>query len=154
MQRERRSTPHPFGAETTLAIVVAIVLAMVWAVHLARAIANLLAGAGWQMPSVNESITSLFAVLGGDAAAGLSPAPSAQDLAGGAALTFWIIAIEVLVVALTSLVGYRVWNRWGPGRVLGMATAEEAEQLLGLSRLRRNAPIIRPDLHPRKRRPR
>ena len=31
---------------------------------------------------------------------------------------------------------------------LGMATTAEAEKLLGLSRLRTVAPIVRPDLHP------
>ena len=42
-------------------------------------------------------------------------------------------------------------GRWGPSRVLGMATPADAEDLLGLTRLRRNAAIIRPDLHAPKR---
>jgi len=48
-------------------------------------------------------------------------------------------------------------RRWGPGRMKGMASPGEAEQVLGLTRLRRNAPLIRPDLYPstptRRRRP-
>ena len=68
------------------------------------------------------------------------------------ALLAWVVAIELL--ALTAvLVGLKVaLGRWGPGRMRGMASRPEAEQLLGRSRLRRNAPIIRPDLYPTRRR--
>ena len=38
-------------------------------------------------------------------------------------------------------------DRWGPARLRGMATAAEAEVLLGRTRLRRHAKVIRPDLY-------
>ena len=39
------------------------------------------------------------------------------------------------------------YQRWGPGRMRGMATAAEAEKLLGVTRLRKVAGILRPDLY-------
>jgi hypothetical protein len=56
--------------------------------------------------------------------------------------------LTVLVAVVVTV----VWaaRRWGPGRVQGMATAAEAEQLLGVSRLRRNAAVVRPDLYGQK----
>ena len=55
---------------------------------------------------------------------------------------------DQLVLLLAATIAATVWGlrRWGPGRMHGMASAAEAEQLLGISRLRRVAPIIRPDL--------
>jgi len=38
-------------------------------------------------------------------------------------------------------------DRWGPGRLQGMATRAEAELLLGRTRLRKHAKVIRPDLY-------
>ena len=37
------------------------------------------------------------------------------------------------------------WRAWGPGRVRGMATRAQAQAMLGPSRLRRVAPVVRPD---------
>ena len=44
------------------------------------------------------------------------------------------------------------WPRWGPGRLRGMATTAQADQMLGRSRLVRVADVVRPDLHPTRRR--
>ena len=38
-------------------------------------------------------------------------------------------------------------RQWGPARVRGMASRAEADALLGLQRLRKVAPVVRPDLH-------
>ena len=38
-------------------------------------------------------------------------------------------------------------RQWGPARVRGMATRAEADTLLGVGRLRKVAPVVRPDLH-------
>ena len=38
-------------------------------------------------------------------------------------------------------------DRWGPGRIQGMATRAEAERLLGRTRLRKVAAVVRPDLY-------
>jgi len=45
------------------------------------------------------------------------------------------------------LAGKAALDRWGPGRTHGMASKAEAEQLLGRTRLRRAAEVVRPDLH-------
>ena len=51
-----------------------------------------------------------------------------------------------MVVALGWLAIF-VLQGWGPGRMRGMATSGEAERMLGLTRLRKVAGIVRPDLH-------
>ena len=51
-----------------------------------------------------------------------------------------------MVVALGWLAIF-VLQRWGPGRMRGMATSAEAERMLGVTRLRKVAGIVRPDLH-------
>jgi hypothetical protein len=37
-------------------------------------------------------------------------------------------------------------HKWGTGAVRGVASATETEEVLGVSRLRRSAALIRPDL--------
>ena len=74
-------------------------------------------------------------VLSGRAATGDVVAGLGVDTFGGL----------LLAVAITAAIW--VVRRWGPNRMKGMATADEAEAILGLSRLRRVAPIIRPDLY-------
>lgn len=112
--------------------------------------------------------TSLGGVLAGHADAGL-PAlaghqgdqtghpgepgavrPSEQlsgDLAGRGLVWACVAATELLLVGLLVLALIAGYRRWGPGRIRGMATATEAEQLLGLTRLTNVAPHIRPDLY-------
>jgi hypothetical protein len=55
--------------------------------------------------------------------------------------------VEVFVVLAVVWVVRFGLDRWGPARLRGMATAAEAESLLGRSRLRRHARVIRPDLY-------
>ena len=50
--------------------------------------------------------------------------------------------------ALLAGCGWLVWRIRGGG-FKGMATPGQAEQLLGLGRLRRNRALIRPDLYPK-----
>lgn len=59
----------------------------------------------------------------------------------------WIAAVEVMFLLAAGAVSYWVLGRWGPGRVRGVASGEEAERLLGRSRLYRVRRIIRPDLY-------
>lgn len=58
-----------------------------------------------------------------------------------------LLAAEATVVVALGCVAIYVLRRWGPGRIQGMATASEAEQLLGVARLRKVADIVRPDLY-------
>ena len=149
-QQARRRDPYPWTWELPLSVVLLVLLVAGLAAHLGRAVANRAAGAGWVFPDRADLFTSLPGLLAGDAAAGLPE--TTGPMATANAVLAWIGVVELLVLAAV-LVALKVWlGRWGPGRMQGMASRHEAEQLLGRSRLRRNAPIIRPDLHPTRRR--
>lgn len=152
MQVERRQNPYPLTWEVPAGILATAALLLVLGVHLGRGLANWLAGASWHWPQPTALFSSLPAILGGDAAAGLDntlpAAASASEVLG------WVVAAEILIVIVLSAATVYGLRRWGPGRLKGMATAAEAEAALGLSRLRRVRRVIRPDLYPaRGRRP-
>jgi hypothetical protein len=148
-QRSRRQDPYPWTWEMPLAIVVAILILVVLGVHLGRALANVLAGCDWRFPSRANLLSSLPAVLLGDAGAGL------VDLHGpGASPSSLLVCVAATeLILLTTSVVLIKWglDRWGPGRMRGVASSSEAERLLGVARLRRSRRIVRPDLY-RKRR--
>lgn len=150
MQRSRRVNPHPTTWEIPLAAVVVVVLLFILGVHAGRAGANLIAGAGLHLPPREELFVSTFTVIRGDAGAGLVPRP--DHVAGATATRIWIGIVEALNLAFMLWASKIAWDRWGPSRVHGMATRAEAEKLLGRSRLRRNAAVIRPDLYGKRQR--
>lgn len=145
MQQERRHNPYPWTWEIPAAITAAMFMIMALATHLGRAIANLAAGGGWQLTGRPELFTSLPRLMSGDAIAGLPNAPAAHASSGQ--LWFWIAATELAVLVAIALILRTGLRMWGPGRIRGMATPSDAERLLGLARLRRNAAMIRPDLY-------
>jgi type IV secretion system protein VirD4 len=151
MQRARRHDPYPFTWEIPAAIITGVLLVLVLGVHLGRAGANLLAGAGWGWPARGELFRALPAVLGGDGGAGL-PGPH-HGGAGQTALWTCIGATEVLLLVLLAWVLKVGLDRWGPRRVQGMATRAQAEQMLGRTRLRKARALVRPDLYGKARRP-
>lgn len=63
----------------------------------------------------------------------------------------YIIVAELVLLAGITLLTVWGWARWGPGRILGMATPTQVEHVLGVSRLRKVRHVIRPDLYPKKR---
>jgi len=126
-------------------IVVANLVLAMFGLHLGRAIANVLAGGGWQFPARVDFFTSLPAVLRGDAGAGLTDL--AGHLASSSSLFVCIGVAELILLGFTVVVLRLGLDRWGPARMKGMATRGEAEKLLGLTRLRRNRALIRPDLY-------
>ena len=66
-------------------------------------------------------------------------------IAGAIAAVGTAVAIPGLGLIVAGIrAGLRLW---GSGRVQGVATREEAERLLGRSRLCRHAAIVRPDLY-------
>jgi hypothetical protein len=71
-QQARRRDPYPWTWEVPAGVVVMILLVLVCGIHLGRAIANVLAGAGWALPGRIELFRSLPEVLLGDAGAGLT----------------------------------------------------------------------------------
>ena len=62
-QRARRRDPYPWTWEVPVGVVLVILLVLVCGVHLGRAIANVLAGAGWAFPGRVELFRSLPGVL-------------------------------------------------------------------------------------------
>ncbi len=144
LQSERRRNPYPLTWELAVGILTGWLLLAGIGVPLARALANLLAGAGWAWPAGRALFTSLPAVMAGHPRAGLATAGGA---ASPALLYTVLTVIELAVTAATVLAAWWVWRRWGDTAMKGMATPTEAEQILGLTRLRRHAAIIRPDLH-------
>jgi len=149
MQRARRTNPYPFTWEIPVSAITAAVLVLVLGVHAGRAVANMVAGAGLTWPSRELMFVSVPAVLGGDAAAGLD-GPSAH-LAGATAVVVWVVVVETLLLAMM-LWGVKAGlDRWGPGRIHGMASREDAARLLGRRRLRKAAPVVRPDLYGKRR---
>lgn len=145
MQRARRTNPYPFAWEIPAATAVATILLLVLGIHAGRACANLVAGGTLTLPSRETLFTSVPAVLGGDAGAGLGG--GAAHLAGPVAVRMWIGIVETLILALITWAGKVSFDRWGPGRIHGMATREEAGRLLGRSRLRKVGAVVRPDLY-------
>lgn len=156
MQRERRRDPFPWTWEPWALVGIAVLLAMVVGIQVGRGLANLVAGAGWTWPATDAGSgfssplgtafwSSLPAVVTGDAGAGLAaPVP---DVAGAGLL--WT-SIAVTELAVLAAVGWAIaygYQRWGPGRMRGMASPAEAEKTLGVTRLRKVAPIVRPDLY-------
>lgn len=145
MQVERRKSPYPLTWEIPVVSLGAACLLLVLGVHAGRSLANWFAGAGWHWTTPTALFTSLPAVVGGDAVAGL--ATHLRDAASPAQVLGWVVAVEAVVMVLGIALAAYALRRWGPGRLKGMATAAEAEAALGLSRLRRVRRVIRPDLY-------
>lgn len=144
MQRSRRTNPYPYTWEIPVGALVAVLLLLVVAVQAGRSVANLAAGNGWSFVDRAALFTTVPPVLAGDAGAGL---PEVPDPATPEVLWTWIALTSVLVLVALGGVIKAGLDRWGPSRLRGMATAAEAESMLGRSRLRRHARVIRPDLY-------
>lgn len=156
LQRARRHDPYPWTWEIPLLVCVLLVLALAVGVQVGRSLANLLAGAGWTWPVDQATFwRTIPAVAGGDAAAGLPTqtagtaraADTAEGLASPGLVSTGIGVVELLLLIGAGWVAIWALRRWGPGRLKGMATRVEAEQMLGLTRLRKVSAIVRPDLY-------
>lgn len=151
LQRERRTNPYAWTWEIPAGLALAVLTVAAAGVHLARSLAVLVAGGGWVAAPRHHLVTSLPGILRGDATAGLTSTLPVEVHPG--LLAGCLLLVETGVAVLTVVALREGWDRWGPGRLRGMATRAEAEAVLGLTRLRRAAPIVRPDAyaHPRRR---
>jgi hypothetical protein len=149
MQRARRHDPYPLTWELPAALTAAVLLVLAAGVHAGRALANLLAGAGWTWPDHDQVFGSLPGVLSGRAGAGLAGPDG--TLAAPPALWAGIALTELVLLVLLGWLTKQGMGAWGPRRVHGMASRVEAERVLGRTRLRRAAPVVRPDLYRPKR---
>lgn len=150
LQQERRRDPYPHTWEIPAGTALMTLLLAVVGAQLGRSLANWFAGADWHWPKGRTLLTSIPAILGGNATAGLTPTP--HPAASPTAVIGWIIAVELILLATVVTGTLLAVRRWGPGRMRGMATPAETETVLGVSRLRRVRHIIRPDLYPATRR--
>ena len=62
-QQSRRHDPYPWTWEVPVGVVLVILLVLVCGVHLGRAIANVLAGAGWAFPETCRAVQESARVL-------------------------------------------------------------------------------------------
>ena len=146
LQTDRRRDPYPFTWEVPAGILAATLLLAALGIQVGRSLAQLAAGAGWRWPTGRTLFTSIPAILAGQAGAGLDPAPT--PAATGSAVVACVAAIELILASAVATTVLLALRRWGPDRMKGMATPAEAEASLGLSRLRAQRHIIRPDLYP------
>lgn len=144
MQRSRRTNPYPFTWEIPLALGVAILLLLLMGVQVGRSIANAAAGNEWVFVARPLMFTSLGGIVTGHAGAGLT---GIGHPAGTTLLWAAIGVVESVVLAGCAVGLGAGLSRWGPSRLRGVATRSEAENLLGRTRLRRHAAVIRPDLY-------
>ena len=150
MQQQRRTNPYPWTWEPAAAIALALTTILAVGVQVGRGLALLATGHGWHWPAQNLLLTSLPGILAGHPATGLT-LPDVTCPPGLLAAT--ITLTEVALLAGMAVAGKWAWGRWGTGRTLGLASRDEAEQILGLTRLHHVRRIIRPDLYPKPQHP-
>ena len=136
--------PYPWTWEIPLVTVLAILVLIIFGAHLGRAIANGLRvrTGGFRIGWICSAACQLFC-------AG-TPRQVWLILTGRSHRRppfSCVVATELILLAVTVLLLKWGLDRWGPGRMRGVATAGEAERLLGVTRLRRNRRIVRPDLY-------
>ena len=160
MQRERLKTPYPWTWEIPAAVTFVVLLGIVVGIQAGRTLANLVAGAGMTWPAADSAIGGASfprrsGQRSGPACPGSSPEtppPACPPRCPTELAPPWLVwaavaGIELVFLSLTTWIGVKCYTRWGPGRMRGMASAAEAEQLLGLSRLRRVSALVRPDIY-------
>ena len=110
------------------------------AIQAGRSLTLAAAGAGWHWPPSAALVTSSWGILTGDLHAGLTTHGTA------AVWMAWAIAGALFIAGLTAAIVLALRVMAGR-RFKGMATTGQAEQLLGLGRLRATRAVIRPDLY-------
>lgn len=126
--------------EPAVGILAAVSLFALLAVQAGRSLTLAAVGAGWHWPPSAALVTSSWGILTGDLHAGLTTHGTA------AVWMAWAIAGALFIAGLTAAIVLALRVMAGR-RFKGMATTGQAEQLLGLGRLRANRAVIRPDLY-------
>ena len=141
MQRERRHNPYPWTWEIPAGVACAVVLVLAIGVHIGNGLARLASGQGWTWPAQSQLFASIPTIL--------NSAPTTDPVG----VHVWVMAVELLLIGGLGWVTFASWQRWGTSRLKGVATRDQAEHVLGVTRLRKVAPIVRPDLYPVRRTP-
>lgn len=166
MQRERIRTPYPWTWEIPAAATCLVLTGLIFGIQIGRTLANVVAGAGLTWPASDLATggapvptpspigvtfwTSLPGVLTGDASAGLAAPLGSEpppELAEPWLVWASVAATELLILGTAAWACLQYYLRRGPGHMHGMASHAQAEQLLGLRRIRRVAALVRPDLY-------
>ena len=143
MAAPQHQDDHPWTWEPAAAFIAIITAVAILSIQLGRSIALLLTGAGWWWPDNSVLVTSTWPILTGDTLAGLH---TTTDISSHPQWLVWSCAATVFI-GLTLIAGWGMFRWSTASRHKGMASATEAHQLLGPSRLRAHRRIIRPDLY-------
>jgi len=147
-QRQRDPVPWSRGGEVALVAIAAVLLALALAALLGLALASACFGGGWVWPHGADTIGRVLGgLLSGHPGRGLATADTTR-VPGRGAVYGSVAVSEILLIAVAIAVTMLAlrWTRPGDAR-RGMASRFEAQQVLGQSRLRESARLIRPDLH-------
>jgi len=146
IRRERRDA-LPLTWELPAAVTLAWVAVAATLLPAGRGAAAWLTGAGWVWPENGAGLkASLTGLLTGHPAAGLTTA-DASGLPASSVVYLTVVLAEVAWLIVSLLAVGIWWRTWGPGMREGLADRFEVEKVLGLSRIRRDRKVIRPDLH-------
>jgi type IV secretion system protein VirD4 len=146
VRRQRRDGP-PLTWELPAAVTLVWVAVVAVLLPAGRGAASWVCGRGWVWPRTGAGLSaSLPGLLSGHPGAGLA-APAASALPGAGVVYVVVVAAEVAWLVASLLAVRTWWRTWGPGVRAGLADRGEVEAVLGLSRIRRNAALIRPDLY-------
>lgn len=147
---QRRRDPQPIsqGWEVAAAVIGGVLLGAGLAALAGLGLASALWGGGWVWPHGTDTITHVLGgLVQGQPGRGLAPAQRRLVAAPGGVYVCVAVA-ELTLVALAITIGVLIARYRRPGDARGgMATRGEAEQVLGISRLRSSKSIIRPDLY-------
>jgi hypothetical protein len=147
---QRRRDPQPIGQgwEVAVAVIGGALLGLGLAALCGLGVASALFGHGWVWPHGTDTISHVLGgLLTGHPGRGLD-ARQAPLVAAPAAVYLCVAVCELVLIVASIVVGvlFARYRRPGDARG-GMATRGEAEQVLGLNRLRAARDIIRPDLY-------
>lgn len=142
-----RDTQHEEGYAWTWEPAAAIALLAIvsaWlSVQAGRSVALFVTGQGWWWPNDQAAFSSTWGIIVGDVYAGL-------PINGGSGpILAWILAL-VILAGFGYAIGYITIRIIGSQKDKGFASRAHAEELLGITRLRKNRRIIRPDLYTNK----
>lgn len=133
---------YPWTWEPAAGALAALLVTGILSLQIGRALVLAIAGVGWFWPASSSLITSSWGIITGDLTAGLPPLQLTQTSAWFA----WAAAATIFAAATAALFVLAV--RWRSSTVhKGMASATQAERLLGVSRLKTHRAVIRPDLY-------
>lgn len=145
MDDQQHKDGYPWTWEPAAAVALGLATIAVLSLQLGRTAALLVTGSGTWWPAPEQLITSTWGITQGHLDAGL---PNVIHDATAPPWLAWTLA-AVFALALSTAGGWLLWRLRGHGAMKGMATTDQANQLLGVARLRKNRRIIRPDLYGR-----